>query len=448
LALYTTKKGLNLPLEGEATLEWAELSDAETVSVETADFPFQKFRVLVQEGDAVEAGAPVLASKINENIVFTAPVAGTISSVRRGERRALLGIDIKVSGEDAIDFGAWDENKIKSASADDVYAHLLQSGMWPLVRQRPFSKIADPAFAPKAIFVNGMNSGPHNPPQDFLCQGREKELQAGVEALRRFQEKLFLISSPENAKFFANINNTEQHQFSGPHPSGLVSTHIAELAPINKGDTVWYITAYQLTLIGEYLLNGKVPTRTIAAITGSNAQERKFAKVLRGSKMSSVVSVAENSRVISGDVLTGQAKGIDGYLGYYDQQITCIPEGGEQYYLLSDKHWAGAGANSFSVHNLFLSRLFGKKSWKLDTSVNGGERAIIQNGLYEQYVPLDIYVTFLVKACIAGDVERMEELGILEIDSEDVALCTVVCPSKVEVSEVIRKGLALIEKEG
>jgi Na+-transporting NADH:ubiquinone oxidoreductase subunit A len=447
LSVFTITKGYDLPLEGEASSEIGEAKQAELISVQPKDFPFHKFRVLVQEGDEVKVGTPLLASKLDESLLFTSTAAGTVEAVRRGERRALLGIDIRVSGtEDAIDFGS--VQNVPAASKEDLVQKLKKGGMWNFLRQRPFSKIAEPDSKPKAVFVNAMSTAPLAPKQEILCQGREKELQAGIDALKVLSGvSVYFITAAENASSFS-VQGTENHSFQGPHPAGLVSTHISRISPLNHGENIWYINAYQASLLGEFLLRGKVPTHCLVALTGAEAPERRYYKMLRNSRLASLVADSAENRVISGDVLTGSTAGATGFLSFYDNQVTVIPEGGKRHFIGSDKHWAGPGFSNFSLHNLFLSKLLGKKKWNLDTSVNGGERAIIQPDIYEKYSPLDIYITFLVKACIAKDIERMEQLGILEIDSEDVALCTFACPSKVEVSEIIRQGLELVEREG
>lgn len=449
MAVYNINKGYDLPLEGNASKEVENTSANTIISVQPSDFPYHKYKVLVKEGDEVLAGTPVLASKQDESLVFTSTAAGKVSSIRRGERRKLLGIDIQVGGQEAIDYGAWDLAKITKSSVDDLEAHLKQAGVWPLIRQRPFSKIADVKKLPKAIYINAMASAPLAPAQEFLCKGRNKELEVGIAALKVFQSEINFISSVENASDFSSLKNVKHSQFSGPHPAGLVSTHIAEIDPINKGDIVWYLTAEQVTLIGEYLLTGKVPTKTIVALTGADAPNKKYYKIFRGSRLNVLVNKDDGLRVISGNVLAGVNAGKDGYLGFYDNQVTVVPEGGVRYYLLSDKHWTGPGFTNFSLHNLFASKIFGRnKKWNLNTNIRGGERAIIQNNIYDEYTPLDIYTSYLIKACLAKDIDRMEELGIYEVDSEDFALATFACPSKVDVSEIIRQGLSLIEKEG
>lgn len=448
MAVFTIKKGFDLPLEGEASTDVENAAAAKVISVQPDDFPYHKFQVLVKVGDEVKAGTPVIASKLDSALVFCATASGKVSEIRRGERRKLLGIDIAVEGQEAIDFGAWDITKISSSSKEDLCAHLKQAGMWPLLRQRPYSKIASMDELPKAIYVNAMATAPLAPRQEILCAGKDKEIAAAIAMLKKFQERIFFISDSQNASGHSSIEGVEHHTFEGPHPAGLVSTHIAKLSPINKGETVWYITASQLALIGEYLITGKVPTQTTVALTGPEAPAKKYYKVLRNAQLSTIVADDAGKRVISGNVLNGTTAGKDGFLSFYDNQVTVIQESGDRYYVGDDQHWSGPGFKSFSVHNTFFSKLLGKKKWNLPSLRNGGIRPIVQSNVYDEFVPLDIFVTFLAKACIAEDIDRMEQLGIYEIDSEDVALCTFACPSKVDISAVIADGLALIEKEG
>jgi Na+-transporting NADH:ubiquinone oxidoreductase subunit A len=449
LAVFKIKKGFNLPLAGEASTDIENACRPQLVSVMTADFSFEKFRLLVQEGDKVKTGTPVLASKNNDSLVLVSPAAGEVHQIRRGERRKLLGVDISIQEQDSVSFETWDQAKIQGTSAKELSAFLMQTGIWPIIRQRPFSKIANPEVLPKAIFINAMATAPLAPAQDILCQGRTDLIQLAVDALRQFQPNVFFISDTKNATEFASLSGVNQHQFDGPHPAGLVSTHIGELSPLNKGETVWYVTAYQASLIGEVLQTGQFPASVLTALTGPLAHKAMLYKVPMGSQLGAIVGDAAGKRVVSGNALDGSNQGASGYLGFYDNQITVLQEGGERHYLFDDEHWSGLGLNSFSVHRLFAAALVkvGQK-WNINTLKKGGERAIVQSNVYDRFVPLDIYPTFLVKACINKDIDRMEQLGIYEVDAEDFTLCTFACPSKVDAAQAIADGLAFIEKEG
>jgi Na+-transporting NADH:ubiquinone oxidoreductase subunit A len=451
LAVFTIKKGLDIPLDGVAEKKVADLPETKITALKPIDFPFHKFRLLVTEGDEVKIGTPLMVSKTDDSLLFTSTVSGKIRAIQRGDRRALTAIEIESNGADeALDFGAWSESKIASASTGDIATALKLAGVWPLIRQRPFSKIANPEVSPKAIFINAMATAPLAANQAVLCAGKKNEIQAGLLALSRFTTgKIYFIThQSETAPEFTGLKSVETHSFAGPHPSGLVSTHAAQLAPINKGDTIWYLSAQHLSLIGEFLLNGKTPTKQIVAVAGTGVKNRQYFRVRRQSRVDFILTEDTGShRIIAGDVLSGLKISAKDALGYYDSLISVIPEGGEQYYLGSDKHWQGPGFGVYSVYNLFMSKLFPKSKWDLNTNLNGGQRAIVLSDAFEQVMPLDIYITQLVKACVAKDVEKMEQLGILEIDAEDVALSTFVCPSKTDACQIISDGLALIEKE-
>lgn len=452
MGVYHIEKGHNLPLAGSAELKLEELPQAQTVSVNFTDYPSRKFRLFVKAGDTVKAGQGLCSCKAEEDLVFTTPVAGTVKEINRGARRALLNIVIEVSdSNDVVEYPTWDADKIKSSDREALAKALRESGMWQLVRQRPYSTVADPQALPKSIFINAMNTGPNNADQEFLVQGREAEFAAGLSAISKFTDgQVHLVTQPNSTvKAFTEAEGVNHHTFEGVHPAGLTGTHIGLIDPINKGDVVWFAKADQVALMGEFLLTGKVPSHQVIAITGAQAPINAYAKVLRGAQISDLVDIDfDKLRVVSGDVLSGVAMGPTEGLGIYENQVSVLPECKEQFYLGEDRHWTGAGVNRYSTFRLFLSKIIDKDAWDLDTSLNGEERGIVLPDVYDRFSPLDIPFNFLVKACLAEDIDSMEKLGLLELDPEDVALATFACPSKTEVSEIIRRGLAILEKEG
>lgn len=452
MGVYQIEKGHDLPIAGKAELKLEELPQAKTVSVNFTDFPGRKFRLLVKVGESVKAGQGLTACKAEEDLVFTSPSAGTVKEINRGARRALLNIVIELNDSvESVDYPTWDADKIQSSDQEAIASALRSSGMWQLIRQRPFSTVADPKQLPKSIFINAMNSGPNNADQEYLVQGRESEFALGLAAISKFAEgSVHLVTQPNSSvKAFTEASGVEHHTFEGVHPSGLTGTHIGLIDPINKGEIVWYARADILVLIGEFLSTGKVPTHQTIAITGEQAPINAYAKVLRGSKVSDIINVDYSAlRVVHGDVLSGKALADHEGLGLYENQISVLPEGHEQFYLGEDRHWAGLGINRYSTFRLFMSKLIGKEGWNLDTNRNGDARAIVLPDVYDRFSPLDIPFNYLVKACMAEDIDSMEKLGLLELDPEDVALATFACPSKTEVSEIVRRGLAILEKEG
>ena len=452
MGAFQVKKGFDIPLEGEAPRTLRDLPASPLVAFNPEEFPFMKWRLLVAEGDAVKVGTPIAAAKQDENIVFCSPVAGSVHKIVRGDRRKLLSVVLKNDGSgEAIDFGAWDMAKVGSAGRDALVAHLQKGGLWPLLKQRPFGKLADASKAPKALFVNAMETAPLGADQEFLLADRADEFTLGLQALLEIVPTIHLCIR-QGCSFGALVHaqGVDVHTFAGPHPAGLPGTHINMISPINKGETVWTITAYQVSLIGEVLKTGKVPERQIVAVAGSAAKDRGYFRATRGAQISNIVGgqPLENVRAIAGTPLFGTAKGADDCIGLRDASVCLIPEETERHYLLGDQHWTGAGFHAFSTWRLFASRLCCRaKKWALSTALRGGKRAIIQQDVYERFSPLDVPLTTLVKAIPGGDVERLEQLGLYELEPEDVALCTFACPSKVDVAEEIRKGLAILEKE-
>ena len=452
MGAFQVKKGFDIPLEGEAPRTLRDLPASPFAAFNTDEFAFTKWRLLVQEGDKVRVGTPLASAKHDENILVVSPVAGSVHQIVRGDRRKLLSVVLKNDGSgDAVDFGAWDMAKIGSAGRDALVAHLQKGGLWPLLKQRPFGKLADASRAPKALFVNGMETAPLGADQEFLLADRADEFSLGLQALLEIVPTVHLcVRQGCTLGALSQAQGVNIHTFAGPHPAGLPGTHINMISPINKGETVWTITAYQVSLIGEFLKTGKVPERQIVAVAGSAAKERGYFRATRGAQISNLVGSAlpENVRAIAGTPLFGTAKGSDECIGMRDASLCLIPESTERHYLMSDEHWAGAGFRSFSTWRLFASALCSRaKKWALDTALHGGKRAIIQQDVYERFSPLDVPLTTLVKAIPSGDIERLEQLGLYELEPEDVALCTFACPSKVDAAEEIRKGLALLEKE-
>ena len=454
MARFKIKKGYDIPLLGRSEKELENLPLGKQIALSPSDFDGMKLKLLVKAGDKVQVGTPLIASKSNEKLTFNSTAAGTVAEIVRGERRSLQAIVIETEGtDDAIDFGAWDAGKINGSSAEDLKEHLLKGGAWPFIRQRPYDNIANPEEAPKSIFINAMNTAPLAPKTGFVVSGRKADFQLGVDALTKLTSgKVFLARHEHcDAEELNDIKGVESHQFSGPHPAGLVSTHIYNVDPINKGDTVWYLNAQDVILLGQYLSTGKTPTDKIINVCGAHAKTKKYYKLNRFAKISDITSKAgieDNSRIISGDILSGKARTAEQFLGYYANQVTVIKEGGEQFYLGEDKHWLGMGKNKFTLSRLFASKFTKRKLWNLDTNVHGDTRGIVLSDVYDKYVPLDIPVTYLVKSILVEDLDNMEKLGIYEVAPEDVALCEVACPAKLEVSEIVRKGLALAESEG
>ena len=437
-------KGLDINLQGAAELKTTELPLASEYAVSPLDFEGVTPKMLVKVGDAVKAGTALFFNKNNPSVVFTSPVSGTVTAVNRGEKRRILSVT--VAADAATAYEEFETLDVEKASREEIVSLLLKSGLWTLIIQRPYGIIANPDDAPKSIFVSAFDSAPLAPQYDYVLAGEQSALQKGFDVLRRLTDGKVHLSYHASAAAPA-INGVELHAFKGKHPAGNVGVQIHHIDPINKGEKVWTVNYADVAIIGRLFLNGKVDmTRTIA-VTGSEVSAPCYCKVVAGAKIDSIlkgqVAADTHARYISGNVLTGRNIGAEGHLGYYANQLTVIPEG-DDYELLG---WAMPRFSKFSVSRAYFSWLCPRKKYALDTNMNGEERAFVVTGLYEKYLPMDIYPMHLLKAIMAGDLDKMEALGIYEVVEEDFALCEFVDPSKTEMQQIIRNGINLMIKE-
>jgi Na+-transporting NADH:ubiquinone oxidoreductase subunit A len=403
----------------------------------------------VKDGQAVKVGTPLFQDKKNPAIVVVSPASGTVAAVRRGEKRRLLDIVIETDGrQEAVTFPPVRLEILASLSREDIISRLLAGGLWPCFRQRPFSKIARPQDEPKSIFVQAMNTEPLALDVGVILEGKEKDFQTGLHVLRKLTagDVHLCYREGETVKALTEAKDVRRHTFAGPHPAGNVSTHIYHIDPIRRGSVVWYLRAEDVLRVAAIFTQGTFDPHRFVAVTGEGAKKRIYQKTIIGAPLKFLLGgqAVEGMRYISGSILTGTDVGAQGYLCFYDSQITVIPEGGKREFL----GWLFPGANKYTFTRTFISVLKNRWEASLDTDEHGGHRAIVLNDVYDKYVPLDIPVYFLLKAVMVGDVEEAERLGILECDEEDFALCTFACPSKVDVGGVIRQGLELIEREG
>ncbi len=440
------KKGLDIKLKGEAEkiTEKAITSDVYTLKPE--DFHSIIPKLSVKVGEKVKAGETIFYNKANEEMKFPSPVSGEVCDIIRGEKRKILAIKIKAdSQQQFVDFGVKD---VKAMNAEEIKSHLLASGCWPFIKQRPYDVIANPANTPKAIFVSAYASAPLAADFDYVLAGKETALQTAITALSKLTTGEVHVSVGKNANSpFAGLNNMTLHKVSGPHPSGNVGTQINKISPVNKGETVWTINPQDLLIIGELLLTGKFNAERTIALAGSSVEAPKYYKTKIGATIISLVDKklkGNNNRIISGNVLTGKAKTLKENLGYYDNIITVIPEGND-YELFG---WSLPVFNKISTSRaLTFSWLFPNKKYNLNTNTNGEHRAFVVTGAYEEVFPLDIYPMQILKSCLYQDLDEMEQLGMYEVAPEDFALTEFICVSKQPHQEIIRKGLDLMLKE-
>ena len=442
------KKGLDIPLAGAAPAKIAETVAPDLVAIKPTDFKALVPKLAVKEGDAVKAGDALFVDKMCPSISFCSPVSGVVQAVVRGDKRKLLAVVVKADKEQqSVKYNAVDLAKMDRKAVVDL---LLERGLWPMIKQRPYGIVANPELTPKSIFVSAMATAPLAPDPDFVMEGQMEYLQAGIDALGRLTNggvHFSLNAAKAAGSAMSSLKGVIPHTFSGPHPAGNVGVQINHISPINKGEIVWTVDLVSLAAIGRCIATGTYDMSRVVAVTGPAAENPVCVKAVQGMSLASIAKYAKkgNVRFVSGDVLTGENVGADGYLGFFDNQVTLLEEG-DYYEMLG---WIKPfRLKKFSFSHLYWSWLAGKKkTYKLDTNTNGGPRAFVVSDVYGKVLPMDIYPVYLLKACLAKDIEKMENLGIYEVIPEDFALCEFVCPSKIEIQKILSDGIDLMLKE-
>ncbi|MDE5731987.1 MAG: Na(+)-translocating NADH-quinone reductase subunit A, partial [Bacteroidales bacterium] len=403
---------------------------------------------LVREGDKVLAGTPVLADKMSQNILFASPVSGTVAEVVRGEKRKLLEVRIKADAQqEHVDFGV---RKVSDMTAEQIREALLESGLWPALVQRPYGIIADPQVKPKAIFVSAFSKAPLAASPEFALGDEISDIQTAINALGKLTDggiHFSLNAENYSGTPFHKLENVIMHTFCGPHPAGNTGVQIHHISPIRKGETVWTVSLLMLAAIGRLFNTGKYNLKRKIAVTGPEAIDPAYVEGYPGISMKDISEFygsSENLRFISGNALTGTAVGAEGFLGFFDNQVTILREGNE-YELLG---WAKpVRLSQFSSSRTYFSWLTPKRKYNMDTNLHGGPRAFVLNDVYSKVLPMDLYPVHLLKACLAQDIDKMEKYGIYEVLEEDLALCEYVCPSKIDIQQIITDGISLMLKE-
>jgi len=441
------KKGLNIHLLGDADKVYASTKPTEKYVVKPIDFHGLMPKLCVKVGDKLKAGTPLFYDKYNEKINFCSPISGAVTDIVRGERRKIMEVVIKADTE--IVYEQFTTASADSLSREQIIKTMLKAGIWPFVRQKPYDIIANPADMPKAIFISTFSTAPLAIDNDFVLYGMDELFQKGLDYIVKLSSGKTHLNTDGNtnpSKVFSAAKGVQINKVSGPHPAGNVGVQIHQIDPINKGDVVWYLHPQDVIAIARLFTVGKYDVSRIVALCGSQIQKPRYYRSIAGACISNLLN--ENtkdgkSRIISGDILSGTQINPDGCLGFYDSQLTVVPEGDEAEFL----GWMLPGLHKFSASKTFLSWLFPSKKYNLDTNMHGEERAYVMTGEYEKVLPMDIYPTHLIKAIMIEDVELMENLGIYEVSPEDLALCEFVCTSKIEVQSIIRQGLDLVRKE-
>jgi Na+-transporting NADH:ubiquinone oxidoreductase subunit A len=441
------RKGLNINLTGNPQPNVVSCKEDEKFALVPDDFNGITPKVLVKAGETVQAGDAIMTDKFHPEIKFVSPVNGTVEAVNRGERRKVLSIVIKKDSSTGTPKQL--PTLAAHASAEEIKTAWLNNGVWPFIKQRPYNVVANPEVSPRDIFVSAFDSAPLAPDFNFVVKGEEAAFQQGISALAKLTNGKVYVGAKVGSNL--QLKDAVVTEFDGPHPAGNVGVQINHVKPINKGEIVWTVSAFDLIIMGR-ILQGKLDFMRTITVAGSEIVAPAYVKVLAGTSLASILAgkvkgADYQQRYIAGNVLTGINAGKEGTLGFYDNTITVIPDGGETAELFG---WATPGLNRYSTSFSCLSavkNLFCPKSWTLDARLKGGRRALIVSGEWEKVFPMDIYPEQLYKAVLAYDIDKMEALGIYEVAPEDFALCEFVDASKTEVQQTIADGLARLKKE-
>jgi len=441
------RKGLSIPLKGEATKDLRTSNTSDNYTLYPDDFHGVVPKMLVKEGEKVSVGQAVFFSKANPEMQFVSPVSGTLTEIVRGAKRRILEIRLHSDGKDKTV-----KHKIPALdklSKADVKTHLLASGCWPFIKQRPYDVIANPESTPKGIFISGFNTAPLAADVAFVLHEQQEDFQNGIHVLSKLAPKVHLSVAANDSSFLSNVVGAEIHRIKGIHPAGNVGVQIHHIDPVNEGDTVWVVNSEDVAIIGRFFTSGTFdPSRTVA-VAGPVVNKPSYLKTRIGAAVAPLleeVGVSSNGqvRVINGDVLSGTKTHADGNIGFYNNTLSVLSEG-NHYRMLG---WLPfVGNKIFSMSRTSLSWLLPKRKYALDTNMNGEERALVVTGEMEQVLPMDIFPMQLLKECMAQNIEKMEGLGIYEVAPEDFALVDYASTSKIEAQAIIREALDLMIKE-
>ena len=445
--LIKLRKGLDINLKGKAAAEIVSVKEPGFYAICPDDFTGVTPKVVVKEQEYVMAGGLLFVDKNHPEVKFVSPVSGVVTSVERGGRRKVMSNTVEAASEQ--DFEEFGKKDIAAMDGDAVKEALLTAGMFAFIRQRPYDVIADPTVAPRAIFVSAFDSNPLAPEFEVALKGEESNFQTGLDALAKMAKTYLSISASQKSAALTQARNVTVTVFDGPHPAGNVGVQINHIAPVNKGETVWTIDPQAVIFIGRLFNTGRVDLTRTVAIAGSEVKKPAYCKLKVGALLTEVLANNVNKdkvlRYISGNVLTGKQIAANGFLGAFHSQVTVIPEGNDVHEMLG---WIMPRLNDYSTSHSYFSWLMGKKKeYVLDARVKGGERHMIMSNEYDRVLPMDIMPEYLIKAIIAGDIDRMEQLGIYEVAPEDFALCEFVCSSKMELQRIVREGLDMLRRE-
>lgn len=440
------RRGLDIKLAGGAEKRLFAPSKSGRYALQPADFPGVTPRVVVKEGDTVRAGDALFQNKACPEVKFASPVGGTVTAIMRGERRKVLYVEVTADGkQEAADFGKKD---VSALDGHAVVSAMLEAGLFGFITQLPYAVSANPQTQPKAIFVSALRDKPLAADFEYELEGQEQSFQAGLTALSKIARTRLGIGAKQTADALVNARDVEVNVFDGPCPAGNVGVQVNHIDPVNKGEVVWTVDPTVVLFIGRLFLTGRVDMTRRVAFVGSEVEAPAYTDMIVGQELAGLldhgVRTDRKVRIVNGNVLTGKPTSRDGFLGAYSSEITVIPEGDDADELAG---WIMPRLKQFSVSRSYFSWLRRGVEYVLDARVKGGERHIIMSGEYDRMLPMDIYAEFLIKAILAGDIDKMEQLGIYEVAPEDFALAEFVDSSKLELQRIVREGLDLLRKE-
>lgn len=448
--MIEVKKGLDLPITGAPEQRIEDAKPVRHVAILGTDYVGMKPTMEVKEGDKVKLGQLLFTDKKIAGVRFTSPAAGEVVAINRGEKRRLLSVVVRVDdSEEAVSFASHDCANLEQLERQSVVDQLVESGMWTALRTRPFSRTPEIDSTPVDIFVTAIDTHPLSPDPALIINEQPQAFEDGLKVLARLTSgNVYLCHGPDSSMPGTSIDGVEAHTFSGPHPAGLVGTHIHHLSPVALHKKVWHIGYQDVIAFGKLFTEGKIDTQRIIAIGGPRAEKPRLVRTRIGASTDELlqgeVIEPDDTRVISGSVFSGAtAEGNVNFLGRFHQQISLLEEGNKRAFM----GWLSPGANKHSVLGIYISKIKGLSNYAPTTSTNGSERAMVPVGAYEKIMPLDVMPTQLLRSLIVGDIEVAMQLGCLELDEEDLALCTYVCPGKYEYGPILRDNLTMIEKE-
>ncbi|MFT5162326.1 MAG: Na+-transporting NADH:ubiquinone oxidoreductase subunit A [Alteromonadaceae bacterium] len=443
------KKGLDIPIKGSPQQVIHDGPVIKTVAVLGEEYIGMRPSMRVRVGDKVQKGQELFEDKKNLGVKYTAPAAGEVIEINRGSKRVLQSVVIKVGGNEHVTFNQYDSAELAKLSRDKVVENLVNSGLWTALRTRPFSKVPAVDSQPASIFVTAMDTNPLAADAAMVIKENEEGFKQGLIILSRLTPgKIHVCKKAGSSVPSVAVDDVQEHEIDGPHPAGLAGTHIHMIDPVDGTKTVWSLGYQDVMAIGALFTTGELDNRRVISLAGPVVKNPRLIRTQLGASMAELTAgevEGDDNRVISGSVLSGAtAHGVHGYLGRYHQQVSVLTEGREKELL----GWIVPGSDKFSVTRSFISHLNPKRLFNMTTSTGGSDRAMVPLGNYERVMPLDMLPTLLLRDLLSGDTDGAASLGCLELDEEDLALCTFVCPGKYEYGPILRECLTTIEKEG